>query len=297
LAVSRRTLLLASPVILSVVFATGCGSGAPPLVVGSAAAPDRMIIAEIASQVLEKHLNASVTRRFDMGSTQIAYEALMLNNISVLPEETNAVLVSLLKEPIDPNPDIAFERVRAEMERVARIQVLKPLGVRPRNVMVIRAADQKAGGIETLSQAALSKLSWTIGYAADFESRADGFASLMGTYKLPLSVAPKSMPAAALYPALADNQVSIIAGEDIDGPLEGSNFAILKDDKGAFRESRTCLLIGPEAATRNPKVRPALELLSGKFTNDAIRKLGYQVAMLRKPLKDVASDFLRQAGL
>ncbi len=297
MAVPRRTLLFISPVMMFAALATGCSRGSQPLVVGSTSAPDRMIIAEIASQLLEKHLNTTVTRKFDVGSTQIAYEALMLNNVSVLPEETNAVLVSLLKEPIDPNPDIAFERVRSEMERMARIQVLKPLGVRARNVMVIRAADQKGGGMETLSQAAQSKLSWTIGYTRDFESHADGYAALMSTYKLPLRVAPKSMSAAALYPALAENQVSMISGEDVDGPLEGSDFAILKDDKGAFRESRTCLLIGPDVATRDPKVRPALELLSGKFTNDGIRKMGYQVAVSKKPLKDVASDFLREAGL
>lgn len=268
-----------------------------PLIVGSTAATDRAIIAEVTAQLLEKQLGVEVIRKYEIGGTQIAYESLMLGTINIYPEETNAIVVSVLKEPVDPNPDIVYERVRSEMERIARIQVFKSLGVNERPVMVIRATDQKDGGIRTLSDAAQSKLAWTLANTTDFQSRSDGYAALMSTYNLPLKVAPRVMLQPALYPALAENQVSMISGHDTDGPLGGEGFAILKDDKEAFRQAAMCLLGTQEAIARDPRIKPALESLSGKFSNDSIRKAAYKVAVMKRNLKDVATEVLREMGL
>ncbi len=277
--------------------ASGCARKAPPLVVGSNGATDRNVVAEVTAQLLEKQLGTPVIRKFEIGGTQIAYESLMLGTVNIYPEETNAVVVAILKEPIDPNPDIVYERVRGEMQRLARIVALKPLGVHGRMTMVIRASDQKAGGMTTLSQAAKSKLAWTLAYTNEFEARNDGYTALMSTYKLPLQVAPRAMPATTLYPALMDNQVSMIAGRDTDGPLEGEGFAVLKDDLNAFGEARTCLFAGQEALGRDPRTRPALEALSGRFTNDSVRRAAYRVAVMKGNLKDVAEQMLKDMGL
>jgi glycine betaine/choline ABC-type transport system substrate-binding protein len=47
----------------------------------------------------------------------------------------------------------------------------------------------------------------------------------------------------------------------------------------------------------DPQLRPALAELSGKFTNEAIRKMNAEVALDHKKPADVAAAFLQQAGL
>jgi len=282
---------------LTIILIAGCARQTTALAVGSYSSTERMILAEIAAQVLEKQTGAPVIRRFDAAGTQDAYQSLMLGNLDVYPEDAVSIVVKVLKETVDPNPDVAFERVRGEMVRLARIQALNPLGIHSRIAMVIRAADQKDGGIQNLSRAAGSGQAWTVGYTSEFESRLDGYSALMSTYKLPLKVAAKPYPPGALYPALAGRQVTMISAHDTDGPLLGSNFVALKDDMEAFRESLTCLLVRQGALDADPRIRPSLDRLSGKFTSESIQKLNYQVDVRKRPVKDVATEFLRTAGL
>jgi glycine betaine/choline ABC-type transport system substrate-binding protein len=44
-------------------------------------------------------------------------------------------------------------------------------------------------------------------------------------------------------------------------------------------------------------LRPALEELSGKFTADVMRRLNAQVEVDKRPVAQVAAEFLASAGL
>ena len=47
----------------------------------------------------------------------------------------------------------------------------------------------------------------------------------------------------------------------------------------------------------SPGMREALLELSGKFTNQSMQKLNYQVDGEHRPVSEVAAEFLKQAGL
>ena len=298
--VNRKiTVCSLAPVVFAALLAgLGCSRKVTPgVAIGATPSTERIILAEIAAQQLEKQLGIPVNRKLDMGGPSIAYESLVLSNIDIYPEDTNAIMVSVLKDALDPNPDNVLLRVQNEMERLARIQVLSPLGIHRRPCMVMRAGDAHDGNMQALSDAARTRLAWTLGVTPEFQQRSDGYSALMSTYNLPLKVPAIAFPPASLYPALSSNQVSMISGYDTDGLLAGSEYAMLKDDKNAFHEARTCFLVRQATIDSLPKVRPALEQLSGRFSNESIRKLNYDVEVLKHPLKDVAAGFLRQAGL
>jgi glycine betaine/choline ABC-type transport system substrate-binding protein len=276
----------------------GCSKPAPPeITVGAMPSTQSVLLAEIAAQHIEKQLGLPVVRKFDIGSTTIAYEGLVLSTLDVYPEDTSAIQVSVMKEPLDPNPDNVLLRVQNEMPRLGRIQVLDPLGVHRQMCMAIRASDAADSKVTTLSDAARSRLAWTIGMTPDFEQRVDGYVALMSAYNVPLKVPPKPLAPAALYPALSGNQVSMVAGYDTDGPLNTPEFAVLKDDKGTFHETRACLLVRQGVLDANPKLRSVLDRLSGKFTNESMRQMNFEADLQRHAIKDVAAAFLRQAGL
>jgi glycine betaine/choline ABC-type transport system substrate-binding protein len=297
----RKLTKLAGAVVFfaaGMVLMTACSrKAALTLTVASTPSTERGILVEIAAQHLEKQLGTPVIRKVDLGSTSIGYESLVMSAIDVWAEDTNAIGVSVLKDPVDASPDITLERVRGEMARIGRIHVFNALGIRRRMAIVVRASDARDAKLETIADAGRSQLGWTLGTTSEFEQRPDGYSALMSTYKLRLATAPRTMLKGMLYPSLSQNQVSMVAGYDTDGALAEPEFAMLKDNLGAFRESRTCLLVREEALEREPKVRTALDQLSGKFTNDSIRKLNYEVDGSRRAVKDVAAGFLRQAGL
>jgi glycine betaine/choline ABC-type transport system substrate-binding protein len=48
---------------------------------------------------------------------------------------------------------------------------------------------------------------------------------------------------------------------------------------------------------RIPALRPALEELSGKISQSAIQHMTYEVEERQRPVRQVAAEFLQQAGL
>jgi glycine betaine/choline ABC-type transport system substrate-binding protein len=99
-----------------------------------------------------------------------------------------------------------------------------------------------------------------------------------------------------LYILLRDGKVSAIASHATDGMLATSEFIALKDDRGAFSPAQACILVRQPAFEKNPQLRPVLNELSGKLTNEIMRKLNYEVDAQNRPIREVARAFLDASG-
>jgi glycine betaine/choline ABC-type transport system substrate-binding protein len=53
------------------------------------------------------------------------------------------------------------------------------------------------------------------------------------------------------------------------------------------------VVVREEALARYPGLRAALEELSGALSGEVMRKLNYRVEGQRRPVRDVAAEFLR----
>ena len=274
---------------------TGCG-GKKPLVVGSKNFTEQVILGEIVAQHLENRLGRKVERKLNLGGTLITYQALMNGDINVYPEYTGTIETSILKEQPSSDPATVFERSRSEMLRTAQTQMLDPLGIDNGFAMVVRGEDARKEKLETLSDAAQVTTGWKLGVGYEFEQRSDGMPAL-NTYRLPLAAATRTMDLGLLYKALEQGQVTMIAANATDGPLVAHDWKILTDDKKVFPPYQACLLVRQEVIAAEPGLRDALAELSGKFTNDLMRKMNAQVDVDHRQPSEVAAAFLAQTGL
>jgi glycine betaine/choline ABC-type transport system substrate-binding protein len=271
---------------------TGCAKKPRLLTVGSAATTERVLLGEIIAQHLERRLGTAINRRPDLGSTPIAYEALLLTNVDVVPDDTDSICAMVLKETLDPDPSTVFERVRGEMMRLARIQVLNPLGIDRRFTVAVRAQEARDRKLTNLSDAAAYRPGWKLGTTPEFRERADAYSALMSAYPLQLQSPPQSLTADKLYPALAESRIDIAGTNDTDGRLNTPEVVALQDDKHAFRQTRTCVLVRQQALDEDSKLRPALDELAGKFSTDVMRRLDYEVDVKGRKPKEVAAQAL-----
>jgi osmoprotectant transport system substrate-binding protein len=277
-------------------FASACGKSRRPLIVGSKNTTEQILLGEIVAQHLEHRLGRKIQRRLDLGGTLIVYQALMNREISLYPEYTGAVEVEILKEGASPDASLVFERVRSEMQRVAQVEVLDPLGIDNGFVLVVRNEDAQKNRLETLTDAAHVKDGWKLGVSYDFNQRRDGMPAL-NTYKLPLSAPVRSMEAPLLYKALEQGQLTMIAVNATDGMLLGRDWKVLRDDNRVFAPYQACLMVRQDALSADPGLRTALRELSGKFNKETMRGLNAQVEKDQRQPHDVATAFLAQAGL
>ena len=100
-----------------------------------------------------------------------------------------------------------------------------------------------------------------------------------------------------LYKALDQRQVSMVAGNATDGQLSVLDVLVLQDDKRYFPPYDCALAVRRESLEANPPLRQALTELAGLFTDRTMRKLNYQVDGAHRPVREVAEQFLREAGL
>lgn len=275
------------------VLLASCGGSKKPLVVGSKDETEQMLLGEIVAQHLEHRLGRTVERRTGLGGTALLYQSILSGDIGVYPEYTGLIESEILKEQADPDPQIVLTRVRQELDRIAQIDVLDPLGFDNPSAIVV-----SAGGTEnlaSLSDAAKTDRRWKLGITFDFQSRADGLQAL-ALYHLSVG-SPRVLDPKQLFPALQKGEVDMIAARATDGHLMSADWKILADDQKVFRSYEACLLVRKDVVAAEPGLRPALAELSGKFRADTMRKLNAEVDLEHRPVAAVAADFLTQAGL
>jgi len=284
---------------LTMVFAlafTGCGTKQKPIVVGSKNFTEQVVLGEIIAQHLEHRLGRKVTRRFNLGGTLLSYQAIVLGQISLYPEYTGTIASEILKEKPSSDPDQAYLFANQELTRRSQIDLLKPLGINNVFAMVIRGEDARKNHLATLSDAAQVQTPWKLGAGYEFQTRMDGMPAL-NSYRLPFTGAPRAMDLGLMYKALDQGQVTMIAANATDGPLTAHDWTVLKDDKNAFASYQACIMVRKDSEADEPRLKPTLEELSGKFTNEVMRKLNAAVDVDHRAIGDVAAQFLSDAGM
>jgi glycine betaine/choline ABC-type transport system substrate-binding protein len=148
-----------------------------------------------------------------------------------------------------------------------------------------------------LSDAAGAKPGWKLGVSRDFNERSDGLAAF-NQYRLPMGALTRVTDPGSLYAALTAGELTMLVGNLTDGPLaRHDDWKILRDDKKIFPTYQTCVMVRADLLAKDPKIQTALAELSGKITNDAMRKLDAQVDVDHKKPAEVAAEFLATAGL
>jgi glycine betaine/choline ABC-type transport system substrate-binding protein len=275
-----------------VLLVSGCGGSKKPIVVGSKSTTAQVVLGEIVAQHLEHRLGRRIGRSLSLGNTPVLYQSLMNGEIGVYPEETGTVQAAILKESPSSDAASTLERVRNEMRRIAQIVVLDPLGVDDSWAVMVRNEE-----IQTLSDAEQAKAGWKLGITRDFNQRDDGLAKL-NLYRLPMSAPPRVSDPGSLYAEFESGSVNMVVGNVTDGPPARHNeWKVLRDDKKVFPAYQTCLMVRADLLLNDLKLQPALAELSGRITNDVLRKLDAEVEVDHRKPADVAAEFLAQAGL
>jgi len=278
----------------------GCGRDRP-ITVGSKNFTEQVIIGEIVAQHVSLRLSQRVDRKLNLGGTLLAHQAMVQGGLDLYPEYTGTALTSILKLPpssisVGGGEEAVFATVKNEYLKRFRIHWLDPLGFNNTFAMVIRGEDARHNKIESLSDAARYAGGWTFGVGYEFQQRPDGLPGLLKAYKLPVKGSPKTMDLGLLYKALEQKQVDMVAANATDGLLSVMDVKVLRDDKRYFPPYQAALIVRDDSLAAHTGLKEALDLLSGKFSDEIMRTLNYQVDGKHRPLAEVAMTFLRAAG-
>lgn len=254
-----------------------------PVVVSSKKFTENYIVAEIFSQLLENN-GFEVERRFGMGGTMVAYNALKAGEIDVYPDYSGTLSVAVLKSDKKD-----FEKINAELQ-LEDLEMLQPLGFDNSYAVVMKknkAEKLKISNISDLSR--FPKLAGAFGF--EFQERPDGWPAMQKVYGLKQSIQNIEVP--LTYEALRTDKVDFVEAYTTEPLVAKYGFVFLEDDKEFFPKYHAVALIRKSA---NDRLKQTLQKLSGKLNNPTIIKLNDR-AVNGVPIPEVANHFLVDVGL
>lgn len=269
---------------------TGCARG-PAIVVGSKNFTEQVLLGEVLAQQIERSMQVRVDRRLNLGGTLLAHEALVKGSIDIYPEYTGTALTAVLKRPANSERGAVLEAVRSDYQKRWKLTWLPPLGFIDTFAMMVRGETARSSHLATISDAARAQ-SWRLGAGYEFRQRPDGLQGFLKTYGLRIQGEPVTMDLGLLYSALQGRQVDMIAANSTDGLASVLDVKILEDDRHYFPPYECAAVVREDTLARYPQLRPALEQLSGKISDETMRKLNYEVDGKHRPVAEVAREFL-----
>jgi glycine betaine/choline ABC-type transport system substrate-binding protein len=261
------------------------------VIVGSKNFTEQVLLGEIIAQLIEQKAGIEVERKLNLGGTLLAHEAIKQGGIDLYPEYTGTALTAILKQPIERDPKIVFKRVRDEYKRLG-LTWLPPLGFDNTFAMVVRSDAAHAGSLQTISDAAKRTQPWRLGVGYEFVQRPDGLQGLISEYGLRLHGDPVTMDLGLLYPALESQRIEMGAANATDGRLAEETFTVLTDDRHYFPPYECAIVVRQEALDKFPELQRTLDQLSGRISDEDMRRMNAAVDRDHRSVSDVAREFL-----
>jgi osmoprotectant transport system substrate-binding protein len=265
--------------------------------VGSKNFTEELILGELYAQALE-HAGLPVSRRFDLGTTDIAMAALLRNEIDLYPEYTGTALLDVLHLPPESDAARAYASVKAAYAKRFDLVWLARAPMNDTQALATTHAVAARYALRTLSDLAPKASELRLGTVPEFLSRADGLPGLQKRYGGFHFKALRVLDNGLKYQALEHGDVDVVVAFSTEGQLQADRLVVLADDKHLFPAYSVAPVVRAAALAAKPALGPALDRVSPLLTDAVMQECNLQVEgpQKREPA-DVAHDLLARHGL
>ena len=278
--------------IMASVWASGL-SGRRDVIVGSKNFTEQIVLGELVAQVMERQ-GVNVERRFNLGGTAIAHQALISGGIDAYVEYSGTSLTAIFNRPPSTDSSAVYAEIR---DRYAALGVtaLPRLGFNNTFAMLVRAEDAERMGLKTIGD--LNRFAGAkAGFGYEFLERPDGFTGLSAAYGLRLAGQPRTMDLNLIYRAVAAREIDVTAGDATSGQIESQHLVVLDDDRHYFPVYDAVPLVRASVLLQHPTIGEALRRLDGVIAAAEMRRLNYAVDGEKQDPFQVVRAFLDKLG-
>ena len=271
---------------------------AATIVVGGKNFTEQLLLSEMTAQLLKAN-GFDVEKKDGMGS-QVVRDAQVNGQVDVYWEYTGTSLVTYNKVSERMNAEDTYKKVK-ELDAKQGLTWLDPSAANDTYALAVRASDDKTDSIKTLSDLAKAYndgKGLIMAVNAEFPKRPDGLPGLEKEYGFKTTRADlKAMDSGLTYQALKEDQVDIALVFATDGRIKAFDFRVLKDDKEFFPNYAIAPVVRTETLKANPGLAEPLNALSAKLTDAVMQRLNAEVDVDKKPIEEVAANFLKENDL
>ncbi|EPE61106.1 binding--dependent transport system inner membrane component family protein [Exiguobacterium sp. S17] len=266
------------------------------IVVGSKNYTEQLILGNMVADLIEDKTDLEVERQLNLGGTQVAFNALRTGEIDTYIEYTGTLYVDVLKQEVENDPEVVYEKVQAQVQERFDIRTLDPIGFNNTYAIAVKQEAVDKYNLTTVSDLAAVSDELIFGPTIEFSNREDGYLGLKETYPFNFQDV-KPVDGGLRYTALMNNESDAIDSFSTDGLLKRFELVVLEDDKKFFPPYYAVPIVSEETLTEHPELANVLNLLSGKITDETMQELNYLADVEKQRPEKVARDFLVSEGL
>ena len=306
-----RTFFVALGALALVLTVAACGSGGSGgsgesggnqgnITVGSKNFTEQLILGELYAQTLEAN-GFSVEKNLNLGSVEIADQALQSGEIDMYPEYTGTSLETVLDFQNAgqlESPEATYDRAEElYSERDPADTMLEPADFNNTYAIAVRKEAADEYGIETLEDLAEASPNLVFASFSEFQERGDGFPNIQENYDVNFEDIQIVNSLGNRYQALAQGDADVAVGFTTDGQLNSDNLVVAEDEKEIWPYYYPAPVFRSEVLDENPEAREVVNSVSESLSLETMRELNGQVDIENRDPEDVAGDYLEEEGL
>lgn len=286
--------------LVAALLVTGCSGGsdsdAKLIKIGHKNYTEARILGQIFSQLIEANTEYE-TKVTEFGGTTIAFEALKAREIDVYPEYTGTAYGAILSQSELKDPDAVYDYVAKEYKEQFDIEWLPEMGFNNTYTFSIRRPLAEKYNLKTVSD--MIEVADELRFAAtvEFLNREDGLPGVKKHYKDFTFKEEMGIDPGLRYEAIKSDQTDIIDAFSTDGKIVEYDLVVLEDDKQFFPPYYVAPIMNGESYQAYPEVVAEFEKLEKIMDESVMQQLNYEVDVEKRPIEDVAHDFLVSAEL
>jgi osmoprotectant transport system substrate-binding protein len=292
---ARAIALLASATAVPACSRSG-GNGGGNVALGSKNFTEQLVLGEMYAQILEGK-GITVTRKLNLGGTQIAMASLQRGDIDLYPEYTGTALITVLHEKPSGDGAAIYRRVKSAYEREYQLTWLAPAPMNDTQALATTQDVARRYHLRTLSDLSVAAQQLRLGAIPEFTKRDDGLPGLQRAYGGFRFKEIRLFDIGLKYKALETGNVDVVVAFGTDGQIEADHLVVFVDDKRFWPTYQVAPVVRDDTLAKHPEIATSLNALSPLLTDTTMRRLNYQVDGQKREPADVARDFLRTARL
>ena len=267
------------------------------IVVSSKNFTEQIILGNILSQLIQDKTDYEVEEEFNLGGSQVTFNAMKLGSIDLYVEYLGTAYVNIL-DITDQNKDKdeIYNIVSERFKNDHGIKVLNSIGFNNTYAMGVTQETADKYNLKTVSDLAMVADQLTLGPTIEFPNREDGLIGLEKAYNMKFKNV-NAMETGLRYTALVNGEIDVTDAFTTDGLIEKFGLVILEDDKKFFPPYDAVTIVREEALQEYPELEEVIGLLDGVITEEKMRKLNYEVDENKRDPKQVAIEFLKSEGI
>ncbi|MEN0020596.1 MAG: glycine betaine ABC transporter substrate-binding protein [Planctomycetota bacterium] len=258
--------------------------GQTEVTVGSKTFTESIVLGEVLAAVAENDTDANVSRKLNLGGTQLVYKALVAGEIDAYVEYTGTLLLDTFASDNLANETQLTERLSQD-----GLVMLAPLGFANNYGLAVRRNTANALSLRTIDDLR-SHPDLVFSMNSEFLERGDGWLALREAYQLPpFDVLDATHEIA--YRALAGGESDVMVVYTTDAKIGELDLVVLDDNRSHFPRYDAVIVHQQDLNQSAPGVVAAWQSLAGSIDEATMIELNRRVDGDGRDPGEVAAAF------